>query len=66
MYKPSSVNSTVTIKSSITGQNIVKMYQNDTRFYAKFIDSTGKALTNTEVKFNIHGVFYTKKLIKMV
>ena len=64
MYKPSSVNSTVTIKSSITGQNIVKMYQNDTRFYAKFIDSTGKALTNTEVKFNIHGVFYTKKTDK--
>ena len=64
MYKPSSVNSTVTIKSSITGQNIVKMYQNDTRFYAKFINSTGKALTNTEVKFNIHGVFYTKKTDK--
>ena len=64
MYKPSNVNSTVTIKSSITGQNIVKMYQNDTRFYAKFIDSTGKALTNTEVKFNIHGVFYTKKTDK--
>ena len=64
MYKPSSVNSTVTIKSSITGQNIVKMYQNDTRFYAKFIDSTGKALTNTEVKFNIHGVLYTKKTDK--
>ena len=64
MYKPSSVNSTVTIKSSITGQNIVKMYQNDTRFYAKFIDSTGKTLTNTEVKFNIHGVFYTKKTDK--
>ena len=40
------------------------MYQNATRFYAKFTDSTGKALANTEVKFNIHGVFYTKKTDK--
>ena len=31
-----------------------------TRFYAKFTDSTGKALANSEVRFNIHGVFYTK------
>ncbi len=36
------------------------MYQNATRFYAKFTDSTGKALANSEVRFNIHGVFYTK------
>ena len=60
-YKPASVNSTVTIKSSITGQNIVKMYQNDTQFYAKFLDSNGKALAKTKVQFNINGVFYTRE-----
>ena len=36
------------------------MYQDPTRFYAKFLDSTGKALANTQVRFNINGVFYTK------
>ena len=44
--------------------NLVKMYQNATRFYAKFLDSTGKALANSEVKFNINGVFYTKTMDK--
>uniref|UniRef100_UPI0038505E44 Ig-like domain repeat protein n=1 Tax=Methanobrevibacter smithii TaxID=2173 RepID=UPI0038505E44 len=59
-YNESSVNVTVTVKSTIMADNLVKMYQNATRFYAKFLDSTGKALTNSEVKFNINGVFYTK------
>ena len=59
-YNESSVNVTVTVKSTIMADNLVKMYQNATRFYAKFLDSTGKALANSEVKFNINGVFYTK------
>ena len=59
-YNESSVNATVTVKSTIMADNLVKMYQNATRFYAKFLDSTGKALANSEVKFNINGVFYTK------
>ena len=59
-YNESSVNVTVTVKSTIVADNLVKMYQNATRFYAKFLDSTGKALANSEVKFNINGVFYTK------
>ena len=59
-----SKNITVTINPTIVADNLVKMYQNATRFYAKFTDSTGKALANTLVKFNIHGVFYTKKTDK--
>ena len=55
-----SKNITVTINPTIVADNLVKMYQNATRFYAKFTDSTGKALANTLVKFNIHGVFYNK------
>ena len=31
-----------------------------TVFVAKFLDKTGKALTNASVKFNINGVFYTR------
>ena len=64
MYNKISKNITVTINPTIISEDLVKMYQNATRFYAKFTDSTGKALANTEVKFNIHGVFYTKKTDK--
>ena len=64
MYNKISKNITVTINPTIISKDLVKMYQNATRFYAKFTDSTGKALANTEVKFNIHGVFYTKKTDK--
>ena len=59
-YSKISKNITVTINSSIIADDLVKMYQNATRFYAKFMGSDGKVLANTQVKFNIHGVLYTK------
>ena len=64
IYSKISKNVTVTINPTVISEDLVKMYQNDTRFYVKFTDSTGKALTKTTVKFNIHGVFYTKKTDK--
>ena len=60
MYNKISKNITVTINPTIVADDLVKMYQNATRFYAKFTDITGKALANTIVRFNIHGVFYNK------
>ena len=59
-YSLASVNATVEIKSSIIGQNLVKMYQNNTHFFATFIDLNGNPLVNTTVIFNINGVFYTR------
>ena len=64
VYSKISKNVTVTINPTIISEDLVKMYQNATKFYAKFTDSTGKALANATVKFNIHGVFYTKKTDK--
>ena len=49
VYNNVSKNITVTINPTIVADDLVKMYQNATRFYAKFTDSTGKALANTEV-----------------
>ena len=66
VYSKISKNVTVTINPTVISEDLVKMYQNDTGFYVKFTDSTGKALTKTTVKFNIHGVFYTKKTDKGV
>ena len=64
VYSKISKNVTVTINPTIISEDLVKMYQNDTKFYVKFTDSTGKALANATVKFNINGVFYTKKTDK--
>ena len=55
-----SVDAKVNVLSTITGNNITKMYQNDTHFFAKFVDGQGKALANTNVTFNINGVFYNR------
>ena len=59
-YNNFTVKSSVVVKSTIEGSDIVKMYQNETQFYATFLDSNGKALANTTVKFNINGVFYNR------
>ena len=63
-YSKISKNITVAINSSIIADDLVKMYQNATKFYAKFLGSDGKVLANTQVKFNINGVFYTRSTDK--
>ncbi len=50
----------VTVLSSINGSDVIKFYRNGTHYYAGFLDNTGKALSNTNVSFNINGVFYTR------
>ena len=59
-YDLASVNATVNIMSTISGQNIVKMFQNNTQFYATFFNSNGNPLANRNVTFNINGVLYTR------
>ena len=56
-----SVDAKITVLPTITGNNITKMYQNETHFFAAFVNGQGKALANTKVTFNINGVFYTKQ-----
>ncbi len=55
------INNSITVLSTITGKNIVKMYKNDTQFYAAFLKGDGSPLANTTVSFNINGVFYTRE-----
>ncbi|MBQ9025783.1 MAG: hypothetical protein IJ104_05335, partial [Methanobrevibacter sp.] len=52
--------STVTVKSTISGRDITKIYRNDTQYSAQFRDSKGNVLINTPVEFNINGVFYVR------
>ena len=55
------VNATVEVKSSIIGNDLVKMWMNDTQFYATFLGKGATPLANTNVTFNINGVFYTRQ-----
>ena len=55
------VDSTVTVKSTVNGTDIVKVFRNATAFYATFLDSEGNCLANgTMITFNINGVFYNR------
>ncbi len=57
------VNSVVTILSTVNGTNIAKVYRNDTQYYATFLDSDGIYLKDGEtVRFNINGVMYDRKI----
>ncbi len=61
IYNPIANNAKVTVLSVIESNDLVKYYQNETQFYATFLDGQGKPLANnTDVTFNINGVFYTR------
>ena len=60
-YDEASANATVQVNSSIVGDNVIKMYQNGTQFYATFYKANGEVLGNANVRFNINGVLYERK-----
>ena len=53
-------NTNVIVKSTIVGKDTTLYFRNGTKYEAKFLDTNGKALTNTNVTFNINGVFYQR------
>ncbi|WP_400253891.1 DUF3344 domain-containing protein [Methanobrevibacter smithii] len=61
MYGNMSVYSKVVVKTTIEGKDLVKMYKNETQFFATFLGTDGKPLSNIDVTFNINGVFYTRQ-----
>ena len=54
------VNNTVTVKSTVHGDDFVKYYLNGTQYEAYVTDSKGNPLDNVNITFNILGVFYTR------
>ena len=51
----------ITVLSTINGKNIVKIFHNATQYYVTARDSNGNYLPeNTEIDFNINGVFYNR------
>ena len=55
------VNSFVTIKPTIVGHDVTKIFRNGTQYYATFYDVDGSVLAYKVVKFNINGVFYYRE-----
>ena len=57
------INSVVTILSTVNGTNIIKVFRNATQYYATFRDGEGNYLKDGEtVIFNINGVMYERKV----
>ena len=53
-------NVSVLVKPTIIASDLVKVYRNNSQFYATILDGQGNTLANTNVLFNIHGVFYNR------
>lgn len=60
-YSPSNKTVNVNVLSTIAGNDLVKYYKNSSQYYATFFDGTGDVLTDTDIIFNINGVFYTRQ-----
>lgn len=62
-YFTNTVENNITVLTSIDGNDVVKMFKNDTQYYATFFDEQGKTLPkDTTVTFNINGVMYERKV----
>ena len=59
-YSLSNKSVNINVLPTISGNDLVKYYKNDSQYYATFLGSDGEVLDNTDVTFNINGVFYTR------
>ena len=60
-YSPAKKTAKATVYATILGKNLVKYYRNESQYYATFLDNNGDFLKDTNVTFNINGIFYTRK-----
>ena len=59
-FNATNLTSTVEVLPTIYASDVFKVFRNATQYYALFLDGNGNPLVNTDVSFNIHGVFYTR------
>jgi hypothetical protein len=50
----------VTVLPTINGEDLTKVFRDSHQYYATFLQGDGTPLKNTDVQFNINGVFYTR------
>ena len=57
------INSVVTIITTVNGTDLIKVFRNATQYYATFLDTNGNYLADgSAVRFNINGVMYERKV----
>ena len=59
-YNGTKTQTVVTVKDTVISKDVTKIFRNTTQYHATFTDSKGNLLKNTEITFNINGIFYTK------
>ena len=59
-YKGLMASNNITIKPVLNATDLTKSYSEKKAFEVSLVDGQGKALPNTNVTFNINGVFYTR------
>ena len=64
VYAKKSINSKITVKSTIKCSDFTKYYKNTASYYSTFYDKKGKLLKNTAVKFKLNSKTYSVKTNK--
>ena len=59
-YKGYQISNEIKIKPILTADNLTKKYGTTDQFEAKLVDGKGNPLSNKNITFNIHGVFYNR------
>lgn len=59
-YTIANVTNDITVLPTIAGNDIVKYFRNGTQYQTTLYDKEGNVLANTNVVFNINGVFYNR------
>ena len=59
-FNGTSINSTITVLSTLTSNNVIKYYKNGTQYYVTVVDGQGNPIANQKVYLNINGVIYER------
>lgn len=59
-YMNTSAKNSITVLSTLIGQDLVKYYKNASQFYVSLVDGQGNPIKNTTITMNINGVFYNR------
>lgn len=62
-YHSASINASVVVLTTVEGIDVVKLFDSGTQYFAIYVDSKGKAISNKEVTFKIAGRSHTVKTL---
>ena len=60
MNDGSKTSNIIEVLPTIISEDLIKIYKNDSQFYVKALKTDGSPLANTNLTFNINGVFYNR------